>query len=334
MIISYRAINIIALATLLPITCFGMQQQSICKALPIEINKITFNFLNLHNQDQLRATCFYWKKIGDERSSYLLDLLHSPSNTTLQTKIRILFDAVYNSNYDLAEHMLKVTPQHHLNHPVYSATNFDLYSLAQKNSDKKIINLMGEYKNFHRNDDVIKHIEHPALLELLISCISGNMNSVKRVMDVEFKTSEVCNKIKKDNKYTRGASWIIQYAFDFATFYDDEQCILAYKEFLKDNHEMNWMIDKNLKHACQFKSKKAFKALLQQKNPINEITEGSYNGTSTMTTIKNVILGGTIQQAHSVFDGDKQYRDEIEAIFNECGAKTYEELEAEKNSQA
>jgi len=101
--IFYRTMSIIALAILLPITSFGMQQQSICTIFPREINKTVFNSLdNLCSQDRLRATCTYWKKIGDERSSYLLDLLHSPSNTTTQTKVRILFDAVYNNNYDLA----------------------------------------------------------------------------------------------------------------------------------------------------------------------------------------------------------------------------------------
>jgi hypothetical protein len=71
---------------------------------------------------------------------------------------------------------------------------------------------------------------------------------------------------------------------------------------------------------------------LQQKNNINEVLTQNYNGANTLITIKNQILGGTIWQPLNVFTENKEYRDEIEAILNECGAKTYEELQAEKIS--
>jgi hypothetical protein len=61
---------------------------------------------------------------------------------------------------------------------------------------------------------------------------------------------------------------------------------------------------------------------------------GSYNSIDTKITLKNQILGGTVWEAHKALQKDAQYCNEIEAIFNECGAKTYEELQAEQNSQA
>jgi hypothetical protein len=229
--------------------------------------------------------------------------------------------------------MLKITPQHHLNHPKYTQTIINLYSVAKKNNDENMLNLMDQYNNVRCKDDLIQHVEHPVLLELLVSCISGNGNSVKRIMDVKFKSDDVCNKLKKNNEYTRKAMLIIGYALDFATFYDAEQCILPWNEFFK-NPEVDYMIKCLLDNACKFKSKKAFRALLQQKNDINKIEKGRYNDTDTLITIKNQILGGTVWGAHEAVQKDTQYRNEIEAIFNEYGAKTYEELRAEKNSQA
>jgi hypothetical protein len=219
-----------------------MQHQSICTVLPLETNKTIFNFLNLYLQDQLRATCSYWKKIGDERSSHLLDLLHSPSNTTTETKVRILFDAVYHNNYDLAEHMLKVTPEHHINHPL--CPTLDLYAIAEKNGDPKTIQLMEKYEKLRRDNTMVKYIEPPIFLELIISCISGNHKSVKEIIDVKFNIHKIYDLIKKNNgdPFNKPIE-ILQYALDFPTIHDDNQCILAWNGLFKDNPEVNYILE-------------------------------------------------------------------------------------------
>ena len=86
------------------------------------------------------------------------------------------------------------------------------------------------------------------------------------------------------------------------------------------DEKLIWLINQRIYSHSDSANKKAFKALLQQVENINKITNGHYNQVSTKITLKNMILGGTVWRAHRAFKEDAQYRNEIEAIFNECGA--------------
>ena len=68
---------------------------------------------------------------------------------------------------------------------------------------------------------------------------------------------------------------------------------------------------------------------MQQQKDINEVTNGSSNGDEGLITFKNMILG--INWSCAFDSEDKDYYNEIEALLNKYGAKTYEELQNQEN---
>ena len=340
MIIWYAKISIILISIALNIKSFSMDQIttiSFCH-FPKEINQHIFTLFGFACQDRMRATCRYWKKIGDERTSqiYLLNLLHnSPSNTTEETKTRILFDAVYHKNYDLVETVLKSVPKN--NRLYYKTDNgaFNPYHVAYRINDDSMLTLLKNYRYYWSDYSYgiaklePKFNEFPKsdiLFQLLVSSIVGDSISIETIITVDLKNPDIRKELYKRNKeeLSRDTRTYIKQAFKIITQNDDHESIASLKDFLKDNpKKLDWWFDELFNTVHTFKSKKVFKSLLQQYPNLNKIELASYNGNTRFITLKNMILGINWP---SEIAKDSDYYQEIEEIMNECCAKTYEEL--------
>jgi len=335
--ICYIRISIILVSILLQVTSFGMNQitDNSFSYCPLDLHKKIFNLLDLVSQDQLRGTCQYWQKIGNERTSqiYLLDLLHSPSNTTKKTKARILFDAIYHKNYDLIEHILKITPAHcRLYYPgVYYTGYFDPYHIAQHINDDKILSLLQHY-NYHTptHGNVNKIYNNAILIQLLISAIAGNSDSITTIINIELKKPDIRKSLMEEEdgeeELTNKAAWIIENAFLFIIYHNDIKSISSVINFLNDYPEVHFWLDKFLKRACNYESIIIFEELMKIKAKQSNLNKVYYS----RITFKNKILGINCPPGE-IFSKNPEYHSQIEAILDKYGAKTYEELQGDQS---
>jgi hypothetical protein len=344
--ISIRIIGTV-LFTVLHINAFGMNPS----LMPLELHRKTFHYLNLRWQDQLRGTCRYWKKIGDSRDFpiYLIDLLHSNSNTTQETKSRILLTAIYHNNYDLAETILKSVPitSRLYYSSFYQAERFDPYHLAQSGGDNDMLALLQSYKydipQYGRDSygQAIEHSKLPKskiLIELIISSISGDRDSITTIVNQKFKDPQFLPELseKEGDKYvwSNESAFAIENAFSIIVRHDDHKNITSVIQFLNDNPKITWWLDDFLQRACKFESVVVFEKLLEQKKDkdINKVqTVRDYGSDTTATlryrTFKNTILGINWDSDSDILSKNPDYYRTIETLLNKYGAKTYEELQ-------
>ena len=310
--------------------------------MPRELHQNVFSkTTSLIFQDRLGSTCHYWKNIADDKNprAYLLNLLHAPSHATQETKTRILFDAVYNGDYDLAEHILNhtlPTDGLYFNMPHSPSTLLDPYVIANHINNTQMVTLLQKHGYDKPVYESKKLPDAKVLVKLLICSISGNSNSVSTIINAELREPNNYAQLidlKKNKKanfanntpWSRYTEWAIEDAFTIIVSHDDDACAPSIVKFIDENQDLEWWSERLLKKACNCGSKKIFETLLKNKKNINGVVQGSLDGDPRMITLKNQLLG--INWRSDISSKSPEYYAEIEAILNACGAKTYEELQ-------
>ena len=337
---------------------FGMEQESLPltalspSSMPRELHHNVFSKTSsLISQDRLRSTCHYWKNIVDDKNprAHLLNLLHAPSHATQDTKTRVLFDAIYNGDYDLAEHIVNHTPptdRLYFRLRSFGPELLDPYVIAKHIRNPHMVTLLEKHGYDKPKYGVTKEHNQPipcrktpsaeVLVKLLICSISGDSNSVSAIINTELKEPHNYAQLidaEKDKyaNFTTDTPWshqtefTIEDAFNVIVYHDDNACAPSIIKFIDENQDLEWWSERFLRKACECESKKIFETLLKQKKNINKKMFGSSNGRPATITLKNELLG--INWHSNISSKSPEYYAEIEAILNACGAKTYEELQ-------
>lgn len=328
--------------TALHISSFSMHNMITFTDFPQELNQKMFDDMSFCSQDRMRGACKYWKMMGDSRTSFhnLLSLLHGQRHKTKEVQTRALFAAVYRGDCDFAEIILKKTPiDVRLSYPcLYSIGVYDPYFVS---CDEDMISLLETYKyhiTVYGRDaygqiiNCAKFPEPTILKNLLVLSIIGDNHSIATIINVHLKNPDIRAEImdkRVTDKLSKYSCLVIKQAFEITVHNDDNVSLSALVPFLSDDSAEDWWVEKLFKQACRGKKKKVLELLLQQKKDINEVQNGRHYGDARLVTFKNMILG--INWSCEFDPQDQDYYKEIEALLNKYGAKTYEELQSQKN---
>lgn len=325
----------ILLLASLHISSFSMHNMITFTDFPQEMNEKIFDGMSFPSQDRMRQTSHYWKQVGDSRTSFhnLLELLHSDLHVARETQSRALFAAVYRGDYDLAEVILKKTPvARRLCYP--SLSDNDLYDPYSIVCGEDMISLLKKHRYDIALADGIEFPESNILRSLLITSIIGDNDSIATIINIELKNPHIRAELGEKRKagklkLPKDSRIMIKRAFQIAVHNDDNNSLAALIPFLSDSSAEDWWLEVLFEEACKHKKKKVLELLVQQKKNINEVENSSFGGDNRLVTFKNMILG--INWSCAFDSNDQDYYKEIEALLNKYGAKTYEELQSQKN---